>query len=75
LHEYFEDGTLELYNLDKDVGEKQNLASQFPEKVKEMHLLLQEWRTTTGAPLPRGPNPDYDPAFEKQDDRKRKQKG
>jgi len=30
----------QLYNLKSDIGEKQNLAKQFPEKVKEMDDLL-----------------------------------
>lgn len=31
----------QLYNLKNDIGEKQNLASQYPEKVKEMKTILQ----------------------------------
>jgi arylsulfatase A-like enzyme len=30
----------QLYSLKDDIGEKHNLASQYPEKVKEMELLL-----------------------------------
>jgi arylsulfatase A-like enzyme len=66
LHEYFEDGALELYNLDKDVGERQNLARRNPAKARQMHKLLKEWRDLTGAPVPEEPNPDYDSAYEKQ---------
>jgi arylsulfatase A-like enzyme len=66
LHEYFEDGALELYNLDKDPGEEQNLARKNPAKTRQMHQLLKEWRDRTGAPVPGEPNPGYDPAFEKQ---------
>lgn len=65
LHEYFEDGGLELYNLDKDVGEKNNLAEKNPRKVKELHRLLVAWRERNSAPVPRTPNPEYDPEFEK----------
>ncbi len=33
--------TPQLYNLKNDIGEKNNLASQYPEKVKEMEALLK----------------------------------
>ena len=32
----------QLYNLNKDVGEKHNLAAQYPEKVKELDDLLSQ---------------------------------
>ncbi|NNE77088.1 MAG: sulfatase-like hydrolase/transferase, partial [Pricia sp.] len=32
LHEYFEDGGLELYNLKDDIGEQQNVAKKNPKK-------------------------------------------
>ncbi len=34
----------QLYDLDKDPGEKNNLAAQHPEKVKELAELLQEMK-------------------------------
>lgn len=66
LHEYFEDGALELYDLEKDIGERNNLAKTSPGKAKQLHRLLKEWRESTGAPVPGKRNPDYDAAFEKQ---------
>ncbi|WP_200354074.1 sulfatase-like hydrolase/transferase [Pelagicoccus mobilis] len=33
----------ELYNLDKDIGEKQNLARVMPEKVQELEKLRLSW--------------------------------
>jgi len=71
LIEYFEDGTLELYNLKEDIGESVNLAGKMPEKVKELHELLKKWREKTGARLPE-PNPDYD--VKRQHDRPRARK-
>lgn len=65
LHEYFEDGGLELYNLETDLGETTNLAAGHPEKVKQLHDLLKQWRKKTNAPVPTQPNPKYDAAFEK----------
>lgn len=52
LLEFFEDGRLELYNLQSDVGESQNLAQQQPEKAQELHARLQVWRKSVNAPLP-----------------------
>lgn len=37
LIEYFEDRSVELFNLVDDVGERQNLASMVPVKVEELH--------------------------------------
>ncbi|RTZ64003.1 MAG: aryl-sulfate sulfohydrolase [Verrucomicrobia bacterium] len=64
LHEYFEDGALELYNLKDDIGERRNLAKVNPAKAKELHKLLVGWRKETGAPVPTKPNPDFDAAAE-----------
>ena len=39
--------TAQLYNLTDDLGEKNNVASKYPEKVKELEALLiaEEART------------------------------
>lgn len=60
LHEYFEDGAIELYNLREDIGEKKNLAQELPEKAKQMHAKLVSWRESVHAPVPTEPNPKYD---------------
>jgi len=59
LHQYFEDGALELYNLKEDIGEKNNLANTKPDKVSELLDVLDDWRSSTRAPIPTAPNPDY----------------
>ncbi len=61
LIEYFEDGTLELYNLAKDIGEANDVSKSEPEKVKELHRLMKSWRKRVKAPVPTTPNPQYDP--------------
>lgn len=66
LIEYFEDGTVELYHLKNDPGEKVNLAEQKPETTNELLAMLAAWRKQTNAPVPRKKNPQYDPAAEKQ---------
>ena len=60
LIEYFETGELELYNLVEDPGEAYNLAIELPDRAKELHLKLQNWRVENEARMP-SPNPEYDP--------------
>jgi len=57
LMEFFEDGHLELYNLRDDIGEKNNLAKQLPDKAKELHDKMLAWRADIKAPMPT-PNKD-----------------
>jgi arylsulfatase A-like enzyme len=57
LH-WHESHDIELYNLDEDLGEKNNLAQEMPDKTLEMYDRLQEWRNEVGAQMPR-PNPQY----------------
>jgi len=61
LIEFFEDGRLELYNLREDIGEKDNLAGDLPDKTRTMHEMLQAWRASVEAKIP-APNPDWAPA-------------
>lgn len=64
LHQYYEDNTLELYNLKKDVGETRNLVEEYPEKAQALHRLLQNWLERMQAPIPKVENPDYDAIYE-----------
>ena len=50
LIEFFEDGTLELYNTRKDISETKNLAKDMSAKVKEMHQVMLR-----GVKIPRRP--------------------
>ena len=52
LIEFFEDGRLELYNLRDDLGEKNNLAANMPDKARELHAKLTVWRKEIKAPMP-----------------------
>ncbi|UCG55757.1 MAG: sulfatase [Phycisphaerales bacterium] len=61
LIEFFEDGSLELYNLRDDISEKNNLAGRMPEKASRLQRRLAAWRKSVDAKMPT-PNPDYDPA-------------
>jgi arylsulfatase A-like enzyme len=61
LIEYFEDGELELYNLQDDVSEKYNVVQQYPEITRNLLNIMLQWRKLTGAPVPTQRNPDYNP--------------
>lgn len=65
LHHYFEDMAYELYDLETDIGERNNLAEAKPEKLKELVAMLDAWRTEYNAPIPSTPNPKYDPSTDK----------
>ncbi|MCL5271678.1 MAG: sulfatase [bacterium] len=51
----------ELYNLKWDISERNNLAGEKPELVKELDALIDGYLKDSGAVLP-VPNPKYDPA-------------
>lgn len=61
LIEFYEDGRLELYNLKKDIGEKNNLAEKMPEKTRKLKQKLEIWRKSVKCQMPIE-NPNYDPA-------------
>lgn len=61
LQQYYEDGAIELFNLETDPGETTDLSATEPAKVAELLKLLEAWKVETGAPVPTNPNPDYIP--------------
>jgi arylsulfatase A-like enzyme len=61
LLEFFEDGRLELYNLKDDIGERHDLSDEMPQRTRQMHERLVEWRRSVRAPVPTEANPEYDP--------------
>ena len=52
LIEWYEDGSLELFNVKTDLGETTNLAADMPDKVRELKAKLANWRTEVGAVMP-----------------------
>lgn len=60
LVEWFEDMSVELFNLRDDPGEHQNLADRMPEKAAALRQQLHDWRRQVDAAMPT-PNPDYKP--------------
>jgi arylsulfatase A-like enzyme len=61
LIEFYEDGRLELFNIKEDTGERTNLAQKLPKKAADLRALLDHWRASVHATMPK-PNPNYDPA-------------
>jgi len=64
LHQYFESGDLELYDLQNDIGESRNLSDERPEITARLLTQLQSWRQDVDAPIPVKPNPRFDAAEE-----------
>ena len=50
--EYLEDGHCELYDLEKDLSEKHDLCSMYPQKVIELRNQLHLWRESVNAQMP-----------------------
>lgn len=59
LIEFFEDGRLELYNLRRDPGEKENRAAAEPEIAARLLELLRNWRREVEALLPAAGDPPF----------------
>ena len=61
LVERYEDGRVHLYDLEADVGERNDLAAEQPERVAAMRERLHAWYGEVGAQflsaLPEGPEP------------------
>jgi arylsulfatase A-like enzyme len=59
LLEYFENGTVQLFNLSDDLAEQNDLSKIHPEIVQHLQAKLHEWRDDVGAEMML-PNPGYD---------------
>jgi len=58
LVEWFETGDVELYDLENDPGERNDLSSERPDVTTELRTLLDAWRLDVEANMPQ-PNPDW----------------
>ena len=63
LIQYFEDWSIELYDLKNDPGERINLARRQPQQTRRLLTELENIRHRLKAPVPIQPNPTYEPAF------------
>ena len=60
LIEFFNDMSVELYNIREDIGEKRDLAAAQPQRTAELRDRLRVWRREVGAQMPT-PNTKHDP--------------
>ncbi|MHC4119412.1 MAG: sulfatase [Planctomycetota bacterium] len=63
LIERFEDGRVHLYNLKEDIGERKDLASDHPQRVRRMRKRLHAWYKQVDAKFlqPKGDNQPWRP--------------
>ncbi len=59
LIEWLEDGSIELFDVVRDIGETRDLSRTQPKRARRLLAELQAWRKQVGALSPR-PNPTYD---------------
>ena len=59
LIEWFEDGSIELYDLANDPGERTNLVLDRPEVADRLQKALGAWRRGVDAAMPR-PDPEHE---------------
>ena len=57
LHRFKED-RVELYDLQSDIGERDELSDRHPAKKAELLAMLHDWQKSVGAKMPT-PNPDH----------------
>jgi arylsulfatase A-like enzyme len=50
----FNDNRVELYNIKKDIGEKENLAAKLPRKRDKLYAKLRKWWIEVDAQFPTG---------------------
>jgi arylsulfatase A-like enzyme len=60
LLEYFENGSVQLFNLRDDLSEQHDLAKVQPDRAEALRAKLHAWRTDVAANM-MPPNPDYAP--------------
>ncbi len=58
LLEYFENNTVQLFNLRDDIGEQRDLSAEQPALTQKLTTMLHQWRQTVSAAM-MDPNPDH----------------
>jgi hypothetical protein len=61
LLKFYETGERRLFDLSKDLAERNNLATAQPELAKKLEQQLAAYLTEVNAAMPK-PNPNYDPS-------------
>ena len=52
LLEYYENGTVQLFDLENDIGERNDLAKSQPEIAQKLKKMLHDWRDEVDAKMP-----------------------
>ena len=52
LLEYYENGTVQLFDLENDLGEQHDISKENPEITEKLLKMLQDWRLETDAKMP-----------------------
>jgi arylsulfatase A-like enzyme len=52
LIEYYDDGSVELYNLKQDIGEHMDISEKQPHVTQSMKTQLDQWLRESGAKMP-----------------------
>jgi arylsulfatase A-like enzyme len=58
LIEFFEDNSLELYDLRNDIGENCDISKKYPDLTQKMHSMLKKWQIEVQAKFPEA-NAEY----------------
>ena len=61
LIRFYEDDRVTLFDLSKDIGERDDLAKRLPAEAKRLRERLETYLAAVAAQMPT-PNPDFDPA-------------
>ena len=59
LIQFYEYGTIRLYNIEEDISEKTDLSTSQPEMAQALLEELKGWVSETGAPIPKTPNKSF----------------
>ncbi|NUQ63036.1 MAG: sulfatase [Pirellulales bacterium] len=70
----YETGSLRLFNLSEDPGERRDLAAEMPDKAATLNRRLSDYLAAVGAQMPTV-NPDYDPGKPSNTGYQRKDRG
>lgn len=64
LIEYYENGTVQLFDVVNDERETNDISAEHPEIVSRLHKMLNDWRVSVGAQMPKR-NLAYDEIIDK----------
>jgi arylsulfatase A-like enzyme len=62
LLEYYENGTVQLFDLENDIGEQNDLAKSQPKLAQKLKKMLHAWRDEVDAKMPYPKTPTSKPA-------------